>query len=553
MTYVIVDVGCTADAPSNCKESRGGLFDKATSLTWVPNSIFQLGLSENLGVNIFGDFGFDTVTLGWQGSGGPTVEHSIVAGVGDTHFTWLGGLGLNPRPTNFSTFPNSPQVSLIQSLKNERMIPSVSWAYTAGAPYRLDKVFGSLVLGGYDMARFEIPKGTSPALTFPFYADIARDLQVGISSIKASSSVSSSSSTTLLSDGIFAFIDSTVPYLYLPEEVCTAFENAFGITWNSTSELYLLNSTHHEVLMELDPSITITLTPSLADSSPESQVEITFPYSAFDLQIAWPHAGDATRYFPLKRATNDTQYTLGRAFLQEAYLIADYERGNFSVWPCKWDASTNSARVVAIRSTNDTTSSDNESGVERKSDGAQSLNSGAIAGIVIGGVVLLIAVPTVIFYCLRRRKRRSQVSSELSGDNLPLSNVEAAPAYYPQKQNSGEELDSTARHELQGHNSYGVTEKTTAAETTQAVEIEAKQAATELPGQEQIFEMDAGHDIVKTGPEIYLEPATAVSPHEGSFVPDPLENLQDLQQEVEATGTSEQSEVSGKLRVKKNG
>jgi hypothetical protein len=27
---------------------------------------------------------------------------------------------------------------------------------------------------------------------------------------------------------------------------------------------------------------------------------------------------NTTSYFPLKRAANDTQYTLGRAFLQEA-------------------------------------------------------------------------------------------------------------------------------------------------------------------------------------------------------------------------------------------
>lgn len=30
----------------------------------------------------------------------------------------------------------------------------MSWAYTAGSQYRLNKVLGSLTLGGYDYSRF---------------------------------------------------------------------------------------------------------------------------------------------------------------------------------------------------------------------------------------------------------------------------------------------------------------------------------------------------------------------------------------------------------------
>ncbi len=81
-----------------------------------------------------GDFGFDTVALGWQGSGVPREEHQVVATIADPKY-WLGVFGLDPNPTNFSNF-NSPQTSYLQSLKNHGAIPSISWAYTAGAPYR---------------------------------------------------------------------------------------------------------------------------------------------------------------------------------------------------------------------------------------------------------------------------------------------------------------------------------------------------------------------------------------------------------------------------------
>jgi hypothetical protein len=107
-----------------------------TSLTWVPNSIFQLGLPNemNLGLDDEANYGFDTVTLGWQGSGGPTVQHSTIANYAYYQF-WLGIFGLNPQPANFTTYTD-PQPSFLTQLKRNNSIPSVSWGYTAGNRYR---------------------------------------------------------------------------------------------------------------------------------------------------------------------------------------------------------------------------------------------------------------------------------------------------------------------------------------------------------------------------------------------------------------------------------
>jgi hypothetical protein len=136
-TWVVLPVGCPQGAPSNCPDTRGRTFDFNQSLTWVPNSIYDLGYEENLGyTQVNGQFGFDTVQLGWQGGGGASVDHSVVAGIGDLTLTWLGQLGLDPTPTNFSSF-NSPQPSYMQLLRTKNLIPSLSWAYTAGAPYSM--------------------------------------------------------------------------------------------------------------------------------------------------------------------------------------------------------------------------------------------------------------------------------------------------------------------------------------------------------------------------------------------------------------------------------
>jgi len=47
-------------------------------------------------------------------------------------------------------------------------------------------------------------------------------------------------------------------------------------------------------------------------------VRIVLPYAAFDLKAEYPLVQNTSYYFPLKHAANETQYTLGRTFLQEA-------------------------------------------------------------------------------------------------------------------------------------------------------------------------------------------------------------------------------------------
>lgn len=52
-----------------------------------------------------------------------------------------------------------------------------------------------------------------------------------------------------------------------------------------------------------------------------STTDTALPYANFDLSVNYPIVANKTRYFPLMRAANDSQYTLGRAFLQEASVF----------------------------------------------------------------------------------------------------------------------------------------------------------------------------------------------------------------------------------------
>lgn len=196
------------------------------------------------------------------------------------------------------------------SLYNQSFIPSRSFGYTAGAPYQLKKVLGSLTLGGYDASRF-----TPNNMTFPFSQDDSRSLTVGLQAIEATNTLLGVAS--LLPVGILSLIDSTVPEIWLPVSACTIFEKAFGLQFDPHTNRYLVNESIHSQLTSLNPVLTFRL--GNAISGGES-IDITLPYQAFDLQATYPIYPNATNYFPLRRAANDSQYTLGRTFLQEAYV-----------------------------------------------------------------------------------------------------------------------------------------------------------------------------------------------------------------------------------------
>ena len=306
-TWTVLPQGCIASDPPDCGTSRGGQFIPSQSSTWKYNNAsvngtFTLGLETNLDYSGNGNYGYDTVVLGYQGSNGPSLEQQTIAGIATKEF-YLGIFGLSPQSTNFSNLDN-PVTSYMATLKDRSMIPSLSWAYTAGNQYRPGTVLGSLTLGGFDSSRF-----LANNVSFAFNQVDNRDLTVEIDSILMSTS---SRSVQLLNNTIAAYVDSTIPYFYLPLDACRQFEDSFGITWDNDVQAYLVNDTLHKSLQAQNATVTFTI------GRPTSSVNISLPYAAFDLIAEYPLVTNTTRYFPLVRATNESQYTLGRAFLQEA-------------------------------------------------------------------------------------------------------------------------------------------------------------------------------------------------------------------------------------------
>jgi hypothetical protein len=287
------------------------------------------------------------------------------------------------------------------------------------------RVLGSLVLGGYDDSRRKHNN-----ISFPFDSNDSRLLSLTIQSIDATNTPQGV--VTLSNSPTYATIDSTVSHIWLPEKACDEFERVFGLQFDSRTQLYIVNMTTHDRLRQLNPSINFQLGNS---RNPTKVVNINLPYGAFDLRAGYPIYPNATNYFPIRRAANETQFTLGRAFLQEAYLITDYEHQNFSVSQATFESPLKE-RIVPIVSEEYAISTQNKQ--ESKHGDPTRLSKATLAGIIIGTAILVLTCTfaSYFFFAKKRCLKKARKSQERSEQSSGVLTSECA------------EFPDTARHEM---------------------------------------------------------------------------------------------------------
>jgi hypothetical protein len=151
-TWVVISQGCgNAGNYSACAVSRGGIFNEGASNTFEEKGTYDLYVGRPLGLYGNAIYGFDRVGLPEVDGNELTLNDTLVGGYALEDF-YLGIFGVNPKPTNFSSY-NNGSPSYMSLLKEQHYIPSVSFGYTAGAIYRSDSAFASLTLGGYDESK----------------------------------------------------------------------------------------------------------------------------------------------------------------------------------------------------------------------------------------------------------------------------------------------------------------------------------------------------------------------------------------------------------------
>jgi hypothetical protein len=369
-------------APFQQRSSPG--FQANMSSTWKAIGLYELGMERVHGTNGNGLNGLDSVGLD-----NFTTEGLAVTAYASPGF-WVGQMGLSRLPVSFSETINSP--SLLSALKNEGHIPSLAYGYQAGAAYRKTKVSASLILGGYDLSR------SSEPLTVDINTDMFKALTVGLQDIIVTDSLNGTLSM-VDNERILAPIDSSIPEIWLPKSVCDRFESAFGLVYHELSGRYVLTDSARDRLQELDPTLTFTIGTNAVTGGNTTVIQL--PYAAFDLQAGYPIFTNATNYFPIRRADNESQYAIGRAFLQEAYLGVDFEAGTFNVSAANWDDLK--PEIVTILG------KDSDTVVAQW----RGLSGGAIAGIVTGCVAAIVVCTLCTWFLVLKPRRKWEQSTAL--------------------------------------------------------------------------------------------------------------------------------------------
>lgn len=480
--YLPIDEDCmpTGFNVSNCGASRGvevfnskaGIgFQKNASSSWDEIGIYKVRMGARYGLAGNAYFGYDTVGPSTSRSVDvPTLEKQAVASFATPDY-WQGRLGLSMYSMNF-TDSDRPH-SFLSRLKEEGHIPSLSFGYQAGAPYRQTGVTGSLVLGGYDRSR----RSENTLLL-----SSTQDLLVGVQSI--SSRLANGTTTILLESGVVAVIDSNVPELWLPPSVCDNFASAFGLTYHPESDRYIQTDATRQLLQDQDSILTLTLGLSVSGGQ---TIRIEMPLPAFDHQASYPIFASPTNYFPLRRAANDTQITLGRAFLQEVYISADWERDTFNISQAVFSAAMSKPDLVTIEPMKDDT-------LILTSGGSKKLSSGLLGGIIGGAVALLLLLAGLGWWCCRRRRKAKR---QLQVMETTAQHVDNKPEYsyfapdVTEKSHAlvqtNAELEGRVVGELPGTYEPGcmpeMRKEAYSSNRTGAAELDCTEAVYELPSQ----------------------------------------------------------------------
>ncbi|KAI1386484.1 acid protease [Hypoxylon trugodes] len=365
---------------------------------------------------------YDSV-LRWQTS----FNKQLVAGVNETgYYTGFFGLGITPGRFN-NVVAQSPISELVEQ---SGTIPSHSYGYTAGAYYGGSRGTPlSLTLGGYDASRFE-PHDTDFSLNAT-----TRQPEVLLRAITASVSDASKAPTTwpesstslsYFNESVTALLDSTTPYLWLPETICDRFAASLNLTWNETFGLYLFPDNDNLERYRSSPDLSLTFTLSSPDNRDDfgqplnvpGVVNITISANAFIQSLRYPfmnlieYGASAVPYFPLRRTNDSGRVVIGRSFFQEAYLITNYETSSFSIHKAKFP--DNPLRDTSIKTIAFSDKSPYPGPPPQPGDGG-GLSQSQTIGIAIG-VCFICIIGIVVIILLRRRKRKQRQQAEENSD-----------------------------------------------------------------------------------------------------------------------------------------
>lgn len=291
----------------------------------------------------------DSLDLGFQGGAILNVTVAIIESqmVEYPDGTWYpiftGCLGVGaPNPKQIFTGGNGvPTVEgtmLPWAFKDADLVASSSFTLHYGSGVPSAKMSGSLVFGGYDRNRvlgdvltldgdfwkaitlqdvsIRVIKGSSPFK--PFSDKNNPSIQAGLLA-QGNSSISSA--------GLAVLLDACSPYFTLPKTTCDAIASHLPVTYNPSLGLYLWNTSSPRYAPIISSASVLSFT-IMGASNTQSQT-FHVPFQHLNLTLTQPFVDTPTPYFPCYTG-GPGAFALGRAFFQDAFVGANWERNK--IW-----------------------------------------------------------------------------------------------------------------------------------------------------------------------------------------------------------------------------
>ncbi|KAK6544091.1 hypothetical protein TWF694_000802 [Orbilia ellipsospora] len=413
-----------------CIDGRGYAYNDSASSTWQPLSDRDIDLGDDMsaGVIVNGE------AYGQQIRGLPGMETVSVGGIPDVKGIYVGAVSTTTINNGLFGLRNITLQMYLQ-----RVIPSPFWAYNTGYGngYRLPQ----LVFGGYDQSKY-IP-GTMQNYSMKLLPSGMSTMGVTIDQMFLNITGPQNRQTfktnsSLVNDPIDVIIDSSTPFCWFPKNITDQIAQSVGAVWNATiggSGAYIYNVT--------SPAYKNLQNATLAFhfSGPMNENKWLFNSMSLSqiLYLAAPTAGvsgsSMVPYLPFMPIDKPNSYVLGRSFLQQMYLMANYHNMTFSLSQLDLD-STTLTQYVKVGAPTPPAFTTNEP------DKSNKLSGGAIAGIVIGVIAAVAIILGTVLWKLRRKikvtppippeaeniyPQTSAYYAEISGDNLGKAGVQVPP------------------------------------------------------------------------------------------------------------------------------
>ncbi|MCJ1427016.1 hypothetical protein MMC29_004919 [Sticta canariensis] len=296
------------------------------TLAWGRGALKYRGDGKLVMDRLAGDHGLEWTV---QNLGSNLINNiSMIYPDGSKYPLQVGGLALgSPKDRSWTTDGPSIYASVLTgSLKAQDKISSSSYGLHIGSASLGTKL--SLRIGGNDRSRTIEPVSVQPLNDLSPDVDLL-DIGIGVDHGASPFSFTSRNYTLTSEDSSVpswfpVTMNPSAPYLALPNSTCAAIAKDLPVTYQKKYGLYFWNVDDVQYQRIVTSPSYLSFTFRASGPSIKSLL-IKVQFSLLNLTLEAPLIGTPTFYFPCQPPQDSSTYSLGRAFLQAAFIGVDWD------------------------------------------------------------------------------------------------------------------------------------------------------------------------------------------------------------------------------------